>query len=88
MKCEEIYKKHNTEIPFGGMTTRCNVSFMLDQIVLWGFGGELLVTKEEFLSIFSALKDEVLVSMLLSGKSMNRYFTEGIELRGLIIKIC
>jgi len=89
MKLQEIYKKYNFTPPAGEFIHPANVEYILSEIIDRGFCGEICLTRKEFTSFFIAMKDEVLVSMLLNKKEkgMNSHFEDGVEFRGIIIRI-
>ena len=89
MKIQEIYKKYDYTPPIGSLDYSANALIIFDVLSQKGVVEEIEVTQREFSSIFSGLKDEILVSMLLdnTGKTMNEYFKSGVEIRGLKIKV-
>lgn len=89
MKLQDIYTKYNYTPPLGGMEFSANVELILDHLFTRGFTkGTMELNKKEFVSFFRALKDEILVSMLLNPnqKRMNDYWRDGIDVRGIFAR--
>ncbi len=90
MRLNEIYTKYNYTPPAGGIECRANVDVILNNLFTKGFTKDTMeLNREEFVSVFSALKDEILVSMLLNSnqKRMNDYWRDGIDIRGIVVKM-
>lgn len=87
MTIEEFCAKYNIILPFGGMEYSANMEYIFDCILV-RYTGEIVLSRKEFINFFKVFKDELLVSMLLDGKkSMNSYFKNGIEFRGIKVLI-